>query len=66
MPVHVAILMRRYLDLVLAGRKTIESRLTRTSRAPYEQIHAGERIYFKVSAGPFMATAVVYAVTCFD
>jgi len=56
--IHVAILLRRYLNEVASGRKSIECRLTRTARAPFEQIEAGERIYFKESSGPFALTAV--------
>jgi hypothetical protein len=62
----VAILHKAYLRLILAGRKTVESRLTRTARPPYGQVGPGERIYFKASAGPFMATAVAGRVDCRD
>lgn len=58
MPIHVAILKRQYADLILAGRKTIESRLTRTIQPPYDAIVPGERIFIKVSAGRFVAIAV--------
>ena len=64
--IHVAILMRPYVEMILSGRKTIESRLTKTSRAPYGVIERGERIYFKQSGGPFRATAVVDEVLCVD
>lgn len=57
--IHVAILQTPYLDAILEGRKTIEMRLTRTSRAPFEAVEVGERLYFKQSGGPFRATAVV-------
>ena len=57
--IHVAVLLKPYLDLVLSGRKTIECRLTRQARDPYERIEAGERIYFKQSSGSYGATAVV-------
>ena len=57
--VHIAVLLKPYLDLIIAGRKTIECRLTMQARDPYERIEAGERIYFKQSAGPYGATAVV-------
>jgi ASC-1-like (ASCH) protein len=57
--IHVAVLLKQYLDLVLSGRKTVECRLTRQARDPYERIEAGERIYFKQSSGPYGATAVV-------
>ena len=58
MAVHVAILMKRYIDLILQGHKTVESRLTKTPRAPFGVIEPNDRIYFKCSAGPYMATAV--------
>jgi len=64
--IHVAILMKPYVEMILSGRKTIESRLTKTARAPYGVIERGERIYFKQSAGPFRATAVVDEVLCVD
>ena len=41
--IHVAIMMKRYLDLVLDGTKTVECRLTRQARAPYEAIEPGEK-----------------------
>lgn len=64
--IHVAILMKPYLDLILSGRKTIESRLTKTNRPPYDSIEVGERIYFKQSSGPFRATAIAEQVLCLD
>lgn len=58
MPIHVAILKRPYLQMILRGEKTVESRLTRTRQPPYRAIEPGERLFLKVSAGPFVATAV--------
>ncbi len=58
MAAHVAILKTRYIRLILSGRKTVESRLTRTARPPFQAIEPGERIFFKASSGPYMATAV--------
>src|SRR5688572_27369686 len=55
--IHIAVLLKPYLDLILRGRKTIESRLTHQARDPYERIEPGECIYFKISAGPYGATA---------
>lgn len=62
MSIHVAILQKPYLDAVLAGTKTIESRLTKTSREPYRAIAEGERLFLKQSGGPFRATAVAGVV----
>jgi len=63
--IHVAILLRPYLDAVLAGTKSVESRLTRTARAPWGRIRAGERIWFKQSSGPFRAVATAAEVEQF-
>lgn len=64
--IHVAILVKPYLDLILSGEKTVESRLTKTARTPFERIAAGERIYFKQSSGRFRATALASAVHLFS
>ncbi len=64
--IHVAILLKPYLDLLLSGRKTIELRLTITNRVPYQVIEAGERLYFKQSAAPFRATALADHVLFLD
>lgn len=63
---HIAILKREYLDMILAGVKTVESRLTANSLAPYQQIKPGQRIYFKQSSGPFRATAIADRVDFFE
>lgn len=62
--IHVAILKPGYLNEILAGRKTIESRLTKTAQPPFEKIETGERLFLKASAGPFMATAIAGKVLC--
>lgn len=62
MPTHVAILLPQYIRLVLNGVKTIESRLTLMPLAPFRSVTPGDRIYFKASGGPFMATAIADAV----
>jgi len=56
--IHVAILKPAYIDAILAGTKTIESRLTKTAQPPYGSIQAGERLFLKVSGGRIMATAL--------
>ncbi|MGB1124167.1 MAG: ASCH domain-containing protein [Phycisphaeraceae bacterium] len=63
--IHVAILKPGYIQAVLAGRKTIESRLTRTKQPPYGKVMPGERLYLKASGGPFMATAIAGKVRSF-
>jgi len=66
MPIHVAILRAPYPKLILDGRKTIESRLTKQPLEPFQKISTGERIFIKQSSGPFVATAIAGAVHFFD
>jgi ASC-1-like (ASCH) protein len=56
--IHIAVLLPQYLDMILAETKTVECRLTKQARDPYERIEPGERIYFKLSAGEYAATAI--------
>lgn len=57
MPLHLAILKQPYIDLILAGRKTVECRLTRNACAPFGRVGPGETILIKQSSGPIMALA---------
>lgn len=63
MPIHVAILKREYLRMILSGQKTVESRLAKVRCPPFGKVSPGERLFFKASGGPFMATAIAEAVT---
>ena len=63
---HLVILKKPYLDAILAGRKTIESRLTMTRREPLGQIAVGEKLFFKVTSGEVLATGRVKKVREFE
>jgi len=63
---HLVILKKPYLDAILAGRKTIESRFIKTRHSPFGRIAAGDRLFLKVSSGPVCATAVVAAAEIFE
>ena len=54
---HLAILKRAYLELILAGEKTIECRLRRTSKPPFGVLKKGQRIYLKESSGAVRGVA---------
>lgn len=62
MSIHVAILRKPYLDAILQGEKSIESRLTRNRQPPFGRIEPGERLFIKQSGGPFRAIARAAAV----
>jgi ASC-1-like (ASCH) protein len=63
---HLVILKKPYLDAIVAGQKTIESRFTRTRHHFFEQVQAGDKLFLKVSSGPVCAVATVAAVKCFE
>ena len=51
---------------ILAGRKTIESRWYVNKVAPWDNIHAGDTVYFKESSCPVTAKTRVGKVLQFD
>lgn len=65
---HVAILNKQnqWLRKILAGEKTIESRWYQTKRAPWNNIKAGEIVYFKNSGEPISAKAEIEKVLLFN
>lgn len=56
---HLAILQEAYLDAILAGRKTIECRLTRSGAEPFRVLQRGDLLWLKQSCGPIRAVASV-------
>ncbi len=48
---HLAIFTQPWLDLILDGRKTIDSRLSKVRCAPHGKISAGDVVYMKESGG---------------
>lgn len=63
---HLVILKKPYLDAILAGRKRVESRFTKTRRVPFGRVQAGDKLFLKQSSGPVCATATVAAVKSFE
>jgi ASC-1-like (ASCH) protein len=63
---HLVILKKPYLDAILAGRKRIESRFSKTKPYSFGRVLAGDKLFLKESSGPVCATAMVTAVKSFD
>ena len=51
MKYHLAILTPGWIDLILDGSKTIESRFTKVRCAPFRKVHEGDSVYLKESGG---------------
>lgn len=63
---HLAIIYAPYIDAILEGRKTVESRLSLTLRAPYGVVSPGDVIFLKERSGPVRGAATVERVECFE
>jgi ASC-1-like (ASCH) protein len=63
---HLVILKKPYLDAILAGKKRIESRLSKTKPCFFERVLAGDKLFLKESSGPVCAMAKVAEVKNFD
>jgi ASC-1-like (ASCH) protein len=53
--IHLAIFVEPYLEYLLQGRKTIESRFSINRHAPFQQVQVGDLIVVKKAAGPVCA-----------
>lgn len=63
---HLAILKKPYLDAIIDGSKTVESRLLKGRFPPFGHINPGDKLFFKQSSGPVRATATAAAVKSFE
>ena len=66
MKYHLVILKKTYIDAILAGQKTVESRFYLTKQKWLSQINPGDKLFLKASSGPVMATAAVEIVKNFN
>jgi hypothetical protein len=64
--VHLAVIEAAYARAILAGAKTVESRLTKTKRVPFGRVVQGERVYFLARKAGLIVTAVVERVESFS
>lgn len=55
--VHLGVFVEPYLEAILDGRKTIESRFALHRCAPYRQVTSGDVILLKRSGGPVVGIA---------
>jgi hypothetical protein len=63
---HLAVMTGHYLDRLLDGTKTIESRFTRHRIAPFERVASGDVIFFKPAGGPITAAGLAGPVQHLD
>lgn len=56
--VHLGVFVEPFLDAILDGRKTIESRFGVHRNAPFQRVSAGDFILLKKSGGPVVGIAI--------
>ena len=56
---HLAVLVQPYLDFILDGQKTIESRFSIRPIPPYRRVESGDIVLLKASGGPIVGAFFV-------
>lgn len=64
--VHLGVFVEPYLEHILAGRKTVESRFGRTRCAPHGQVAQGDVLILKRSSGPVVGVCMINDIWSFD
>jgi ASCH domain-containing protein len=57
--IHLAVFVEPYLQLVLSGKKTVESRFSVNRCPPYNAVKRGDLLLLKRSGGPIVGVATV-------
>lgn len=63
---HLVILRKPYIEAILTGAKTVESRFMKTNRPPFGSVSVGDTLIFKQSSGPVRAVAVAAKVQYYE
>ena len=63
---HVAIMKKEFLEMIILGRKKIESRWSKRRIPPFHTVSEGDSIYFKLSSGLVCARAIAGEVLYYD
>lgn len=63
---HLVILKKPYVEAIIDGSKTIESRLLKGRFPPFGYIQPGDKLFFKQSSGPVRAVATAAKVKSFE
>ncbi len=64
--VHIAIMIEPYLEYILEGSKTIETRFSKVKCSPYKKVQEGDYILFKRSGGKVVAVSKVSSVSYYE
>lgn len=63
---HLAIFKGGVEELILVGKKTIETRFSKTKIAPFGVVSCGDLVYMKTSGGEIVGQFIVQKVIFYD
>ena len=63
---HLAIFQPNWIDLILSGQKTIESRFTKVKCLPFGRVNVGDTVYMKESGGLVRGMFTAKAVETYE
>ncbi|MEB3885519.1 ASCH domain-containing protein [Lyngbya sp. CCY1209] len=63
---HLAIFVEPYLQFVLEGKKTVESRFSTRRFAPYNKVQKGDVVLLKRSSGPILGICQISYVWFYE
>jgi ASCH domain. len=63
---HLAIFRQPFLNLILAGAKTVESRFSQKKILPFGQVEQGDRVFMKAAGGNIVGEFTVQKVLYFS
>lgn len=63
---HLVILKKNYLDSIINGEKTVESRFMRSKCSPMGKAYPGDIVFLKQSGGRVLAVAKISKVENFE
>lgn len=64
--IHLAIFIEPYLQYILEGKKTVESRFSKPKIAPYERAKKGDIILLKATGGPIVGVCQISDVSFYE
>jgi ASC-1-like (ASCH) protein len=63
---HLAVLLEPYLDFILTGKKTVESRFSLKRCPPYRRVSPGDVLLLKRASGPVLGISRVADVLFYE
>jgi ASC-1-like (ASCH) protein len=63
---HLMIVQKKYFNLIISGKKTIETRWSRNKITPYKKVKIGETILIKESGKPITYKAIIKDAKFYD